>query len=121
MECRLGEPSLSEPERVFAGQQAIAKAVPEAIVKRALVVVARVILQHVLDVRGIRKEKPVIGPGFQMNDVAKPIGSIEKRGDRVGTELRQHPENWITSRSGRVGDTIWTSCRGHVSTIIGAG
>jgi hypothetical protein len=53
MERRLRQSSLMQPEGVLAGQESVAETVPQAIVERTLVVIARVVLQDMLDVRRI--------------------------------------------------------------------
>jgi hypothetical protein len=63
----------------------------------------------------------MIGAGFQVNDVAVTIGRVEKRGDRVGTQLWQDPENWVAPGSGGIVGSNTTACCDHVRTIIGAG
>ena len=65
MEGRLGQAALAQPERVLAGQQSIADAVPETFVERALVIVAGIVLKDMFDVRGIRRQNPSYGPAFR--------------------------------------------------------
>ena len=93
MERGLGQAPLTQPERVLARQQSIAEAIPQPIVERALVVVAGVVLEDMLDERGIRQEESVIRAGLQVHDVAVSIRSVEKRADRIGTELGQHTQD----------------------------
>src|SRR5262245_36970198 len=120
MERWLRETPLPQPERVLARQEPVAEAVPEAIVERALVVVAGIVLQHMLDVRRIGEQKPVIGAGLQMNDIAVSIRGVEKRADRIGTELEQHTEDRITARSSGKCRSILKSRADHLSTIMNA-
>jgi len=54
------------------------------------------------DVRRIRQQKSVIRACLEMHDVAVAIRSVEKRTNRIGTELGQHTQEWITARSGRI-------------------
>lgn len=65
-------------------------------------VIAGIVLQDVLDVGRIGQKESVIRAGFQMSDVAESVRSVEKRPDRIGTELRQNSEKWITARSRRI-------------------
>src|SRR5687767_1341680 len=101
MESRLRQAPLTQPERVLAGQQSIAETVPQAIVERALVVVASVVLKDMLDVRRLGQEKSMIRAGLQMDEVAVPIRSVEKRADRIRPEMREHPKNRIPARPWR--------------------
>ena len=102
MESGLREAPLPQPERILAGQEPIAEAVSQSIVERALVIVAGVVLQHMLDVRRIRQQKSMIRAGLEMNEVAVFIRSAEKRADRIGTELGQDAKDGIPTRSGRI-------------------
>src|SRR4030095_3567407 len=102
MERRLREAPLPQPERILAGQEPIAEAVSQSIVERALVIVAGVVLQHMLDVRRIRPQKSVRRAGREMNEVAVFIRGVEKRADRIGTELGQDAKNRIPTRSWRM-------------------
>ena len=99
---RLREAPLSQPERVFAGQQPIAKAIPQPLVERTFVVVARVVLKDVFDVCGVRDEESVIRASLEMNDVAVLIRRVEECSDWIGSKLRQDTEDRIAAWSGRI-------------------
>ena len=89
MERWLRQAALTQPERVFARQQPVAETVPDAIVERALVVVAGVVLEDMLDVGWIGQKKSMIRAGLQMDEVAVSIRSVEERADRIRPKLRE--------------------------------
>jgi len=101
MERRLREPPLTQPEGVLARQESVAETVPEAIVKRALVVVPGVVLQDMLDVGGIGREESMVRAGLQVDELAIAIRSAKKRADRIRPKLREDAENRKPAGSGR--------------------
>ncbi len=56
MKGGLRDAPLAEPEWNLAGQQAIAERHPQLFVERTLVVVVRVVLQDITNVRGVRDQ-----------------------------------------------------------------
>src|SRR5262249_17933851 len=77
-------------------QQSVAEIVTESIVEWTLVVVARVVLQDMPDVRRVRHEESLIGTGLQVHDVAVSIGRLKKRADRIRAEARKHTQERIS-------------------------
>jgi hypothetical protein len=119
MECGLGKTPLPEPKRVLACQESIAEAVPEAIVERALVIVAGVVLENVLDVGRIAGEEAMVRAGLQVNEVAVSIRGVEKGSDGIRPQLRKDSENRISAGSWRIPACRRTSRAGHVKYSTG--
>jgi hypothetical protein len=65
------------------------------------VIVAGVVLEDVLDVGRIGREKPMVRAGLQVDEVAVSISGVEKRPDRIRPQMREYPKNGIPPRSGR--------------------
>ena len=102
IEHALCEAALTQPERVFTGQQPVAEALSQPVVERALVVIARVVLKDMLDVSGIRREESMIRARLHVYEVAVSIRGVEERADRIRAEAGQHAEDRIPTRSGRI-------------------
>ena len=62
---------LAQPELVLTGQEAIAQCHPQLGVERALVVVARVVLQDVTNIGGVGDEEAAPRTDLEVDDVAE--------------------------------------------------
>ena len=101
MERRLREAPLSPPEGVFAGDEAFPKALLEPFVQRALVIVAVVVLQHVLDVVRGREQIAVVRAYLQVDQITIPVSCGEKHTDRIRPHLRKHSDDGEAARAWR--------------------
>ena len=73
MKRRLRDAPLPQPEVVLARQQAVAERHPQFVVERALVIVARVVLQDVTHVRGVGNEVAASRADLEIGDVAEAM------------------------------------------------
>src|SRR5688572_4701555 len=93
MECRLRDPALPQPELVFAGQQPIPDRHPQLLIERALVIIARVVLQHVTDIGGIGNEIASPRTDLEVDDVAEAARRAHEHTGGIASDRRQHAEN----------------------------
>ena len=99
MKGRLRDAPLAQPEFVLARQQAVAERHPQFVVERALVIVARVVLQDVANVRGVRDEVAASRADLEIDDVAELAGGAQEHAGRIASDRRQHAEDRKPARA----------------------
>ena len=90
---------LAQPEFVLARQQAVAERHPQLVVERTLVIVARVVLQDVTDIRGVRDEVATPRADLEVDDVAEATSRTHEHGRRIASDSRQHAEDRNPARA----------------------
>ncbi len=101
MKRRLRDAALPQPEVALAGQQAVAKQYPQFVVERALVIVARVVLQNVTNVGGIGHEVAVPRTDLEVDDLAVAASGVHEYGGRIPPHGGQHAKERHAARSRR--------------------
>src|SRR5262249_33096172 len=91
---------LAPPEVALAREQTLADQRLQLRDDEALLVVVIVVLQNVLDVRGMRDEERPERSDVEAHDVAEGAERTRVIADRVGTEGRRHPEGCPVARPG---------------------
>ena len=98
---RLRDPTLPQPEVALACQQAVAKKHPQFVVERALVIVARVVLQHVTNVGGVGDEVAVPRTDLEVDDLAIAASGVHEHSGRISPHGGQHAKERHAARSRR--------------------
>ena len=93
MKGRLGDAPLAEPEFALARQQAVAERHAQFVVERALVIVARVVLQDVANVGRVRDEVATPRANPEIHHIAETAGGAQEHLRRIASERRQHAED----------------------------
>ncbi len=86
MESRLCEAALTQVERLFAGEQAIAEDEARALHDDAAVMMRRIADEHLLHQRGVVELKDVTAGGAEVNEVAIESGVGAEEFDGAGAE-----------------------------------
>ena len=101
MERRLRNSPLAQPESVLARQQPVAEHQTQFVVERALVIVARVVLQDVANVIRVVQEVTAPRGDLEVDDVAEPRCSFREDADGIASDGRKHAQDRHSSRSRR--------------------
>src|SRR4249920_1421021 len=99
MEGGLRNAPLAQPEFILAREQAVAEQHSQLVVERALMVVARVVLQDMANVCGVRYEVATLRADPQVDDVAEATRSTHEHGRRIASDSRQHAEDRKPARA----------------------
>src|SRR6185369_13090475 len=89
----LRDAALPQPEVVFAGQESVADRHPQFLIQRALVIVARVVLQDVPDVGGVGQQVPATRADLEVDDVAEAASGPHEDAGRIASDCQQHAED----------------------------
>ena len=99
MKGGLRDAPLAQPEFILARQQAVAERHPQLVVERTLVIVARVVLQDMTNVRGVRDEVATSRADLEVDDVAEATSGTHEHGRRIAPDRRQHAEDRKPARA----------------------
>jgi hypothetical protein len=95
----LRDAPLPQPEFILARQQTVTERHPQLGVERTLVVIARVVLQDMPNIRGVRDEEATPRTDLEVDDVAVPTSSAHEHGRWIASQSWQHPEEWNPARA----------------------